>query len=80
MSIDNVYFRAWVANAVHAVSGIWPYDWQGSQRKCALTVEEVRAVARQVAGYEKVADDFSASMRHSRLAATHIATDRKKLH
>lgn len=42
--MDNIYFRAWVANAVHAVSGIWPLDWQGSQREHALTFEEIRMV------------------------------------
>jgi len=47
--MDNIYFRAWVANTVHAISGIWPLDWQGSQRKCALTVEEIRMVACQEA-------------------------------
>ena len=42
--MDNIYFRAWVANAVHAVSGIWPLDWQGSHREWPLTCEEIRMV------------------------------------
>jgi hypothetical protein len=45
--MENIYFRAWVSNAVHAVSGIWPLDWQGSQRKHALTCEEIRVAACQ---------------------------------
>ena len=67
--LSNIHFRAWVANAVHAVSGIWPLDWQGSQRKRALTCEEIRMAACQ----EEMADSFhvlfSDSARASQLGA-----------
>ena len=33
MLLDTIEFRAWLANTVYAVSGIWSYDWRGSQRK-----------------------------------------------
>ena len=45
--LDNVFFRQWVANTVHAISGIWPQDWRGSQRKWPLTTAEIHAIACQ---------------------------------
>jgi hypothetical protein len=45
--MDNVYFRQWVANTVHAISGIWPHDWRCKSRKWPLTIEEIRAAACQ---------------------------------
>lgn len=42
--IENLFFRAWLANTVHAISGIWAYDWRGSQRKWPLTTAEIRVL------------------------------------
>jgi len=33
----NDAFDLWVANAIFAISGIWPEHLSGSQRKCGLT-------------------------------------------
>ena len=80
MTSESVWFRAWVANAVHAVSGIWPYDWSGSQRKCPLTVEEIRAAACQEAFAEKFEHRFSDPMRDSVRVCANEQTEARKLH
>jgi hypothetical protein len=50
--IDNLYFRAWLANTIHAVSGIWAYDWRGLERKRSLTFAEIQCAACQVISHE----------------------------
>ena len=77
---ESIYFRAWVANAVHAVSGIWAYDWSGSQRKHALTCEEIRMAACQVAGDENSHVLFRDSMRLCQLGAANLVSASKNLH
>jgi hypothetical protein len=68
--MDDVYFRAWVANTCYAISGIWPLDWQGSQRKCALTTEEIRAAACQEVWERKFAHHFAELERLGELGTT----------
>lgn len=70
---ENVYFRAWLANTVYAISGIWTLDWCGSQRKCPLTFEEIRMAACQEAFDRKFDSQYRESMRVTQLAATHKA-------
>jgi hypothetical protein len=77
---DSIYFRAWVANTVHALSGIWPYDWQGSQRKCPLTYVEVRAAACQEDFAEKFDAEFLDSVRDSARVTTNKSLGTRKLH
>mgnify|MGYP001228224721 CR=1 FL=1 len=69
--MDSVYFRAWVANTVYAISGMWAFDWRGSQRTCALTTAEIRAAACQEVFERKLHSMNSMLARHGRLATTH---------
>jgi hypothetical protein len=39
----DVYFAAWVANAIFDISGIWPEDPRRLARKRSLTCDESRA-------------------------------------
>ena len=77
---DSIYFRAWCANAVHAVSGIWAYDWRGMQRKHALTVEEVRAAACQEGLLQNFDGSIQASMRASARVLANLSAQTQKLH
>lgn len=78
--LDCVYFRAWVANTVWELSGIWCLDWQGSQRKSLLTIEETRDAACQEAFAEKFADKNQAAMRAARLGVANLTPDGQILH
>lgn len=78
--IDCIYFRAWVANSVYAVSGIWPLDWQGSQRKCALTFAEVRAAACQEVFADYLQSQILGTARHSAIVDTDLSDQRRILH
>lgn len=45
---DDAEFVAWVAKAIFDISGIWPQQACGSQRKCFLTCARERMSACQV--------------------------------
>ena len=68
--MDSIYFRAWLANTIYAISGIWSYDWRGSERKWLLTCEEIRTAACQEVSEPNLHGKNSSLMRHSRLATT----------
>ncbi len=72
--MNDVYFRAWIANTVHAISGIWPLDWRGSERKRALTYAEISAAACQEEIARKFRIIFTESMRDRRVVSTHKPT------
>ena len=77
---SNPHFRAWVANAVHAISGIWPLDWQGSERKRALTVEEIRAGICQEAFADSLEVWFRSRLWDSESASANQPKNSRKLH
>jgi hypothetical protein len=68
--MELIYFRAWVANTVYAISGIWAYDWRGSERKWLLTSEEIRMAACQEVSERYLHVLFQASALDSRLGTT----------
>lgn len=77
---NNPHFRAWVANAVHAISGIWPLDWQGSERKRALTTEEVRTAACQEVFAESFTEQFRSRLWDGESVSTQQQKIPRKLH
>jgi hypothetical protein len=70
--MDNVYFRQWVANTVHAISGIWPKDWRGLQRQWPLTTAEIGVVACQEVSALYLLMNNRGSARYSEIATTNV--------
>ena len=70
--MDNVYFRQWVANTVHAISGIWPKDWRWVQRQWPLTIEEIRVVACQEVSAVYLLMNNQGSARYSEVVTTNV--------
>ena len=74
--LDNIFFRAWVANTCWELSGIWSYDWRGLSRKRALTFAEIRMVACQEVNEPFFDDANRAFMR----VTSEVVTNKRVLH
>ena len=73
-------FALWVANSVHAVSGIWPQHLCASEREYALTYAQTRMVERQ-GGFEVfLPTENQAFMRLTSGVLTNVGTLTEKQH
>lgn len=80
MFSDNAFFRAWVANTVWSLSGIWSLDWRGSTRKRALTYAEIRMVACQEGTVSAFSEHYQAFTLDNLIVPTNQKSARRILH
>jgi len=69
--MDNLHFRIWVANTVHDVSGMWPYEWRGMERKRPLTYSENPDSPCQVGAAQNSTGRLRANLRLVSNASAH---------
>jgi hypothetical protein len=70
--MNDLHFRIWVANTVHDVSGMWPYEWRGMERKRPLTYSDNPDSACQVGSPR-----FSSGRSHGNLRLVSDVSTRK---